>query len=90
VCKMNHVYRRSPNSLQPARFGHGHAGPEIQIPLYRKPQIPPRRPLSFFLAGFMILGSVIATTGLFLFSPASLPEDGHDKHPRKTWTEVQK
>jgi len=58
--------------------GGGH-GDIVQIPDYRKPVVPPNRPLAFFLASTLILFGIFSTTGFFLYpAPPTFSPDVFD------------
>jgi len=53
-----------------AHHPHPPTEPPPKIPPYRKPVIPPNRPLAFTLSALLIMFAFSTSTGLFLFPAA--------------------
>eukprot|EP01125_Pyxidicula_operculata_P015523 TRINITY_DN5275_c0_g1_i3.p2 TRINITY_DN5275_c0_g1~~TRINITY_DN5275_c0_g1_i3.p2 ORF type:complete len:108 (-),score=23.14 TRINITY_DN5275_c0_g1_i3:512-835(-) len=74
------------------RFGHGHSDDRVvKVSPYRRPLVPPNRPLAFVLASSLL---VLAggLSGLFFYTPSvsdKVPEGARDrKNPKEKITTI--
>jgi len=76
---VSRVTRRWTSSAHQNSAHHEHI-PEI--PPYRRPVIPPNRPLAFFLSGTLVVAA-FSVTGFFLYPavPHHIPDDRTDNKP---------